>query len=240
VSLPEREPAALDRAAITRAELLDGYERPYRRWLPLALKQHHVHRWLAADAVLIALWWIGALADTTALTVVAGLFTVLALLLTAAIATRAATDGVEAIRKRTAEWRTGQGELAKVRRSRPHAGEADTGVAHDEYAVAVSDDGRLVTYLYTPLMAGERPGPTAVLVPGKPRYEAVEVRADRFDPADAARAAEELAAAQEHAAGLEAAAIERARDELAERDAVLDLAVETRSTAAALRRITGQ
>ena len=240
MSRPERQPAAPDRAAITRAELLDGYERPYRRHLPLALKQHHVHHWLAADAVLIALWAIGALTDTAAMTIVAGLFAVLALLLTAAIATRATTDGIEAIRKRTAEWRTGQGDLAKVRRGRPHAGEADTGVAHDEYAVAVSDDGRLVTHLYTPLMAGERPGPTAVLIPGKPRYEAVEVRADRFDPGDAARAAEQLAAAQEHAADLEAAAIERARDDLAERDAVLDLAVETRSTAAALRRITGQ
>jgi hypothetical protein len=240
VSLPEREPAALDRIAVTRAELLDGYTRPYRRWLPVALKQHHVHRWLVADAVLAALWALGALSGMIALEIVAGTLTVLGVLVTAAIATRATTDGVEAIRKRTAEWRTGKGELARVRRGRPHAGEADAGVAHDEYAVAVSDDGRLVTYLYTPLMAGERPGPAAVLIPGKPRYEAVEVRADRFDPADAARAAEQLAAAQEHAADLEAAAIERARGELEERDAALDLAVETRSTAAALRRITGQ
>jgi hypothetical protein len=243
VSLPERHdevPAALDRIAVTRAELLDGYEHPYRRRLPIALKHHHVHRWLAADAGLIALWAVGALTGSAALTIVGGLFTVLALLLTAAIATRALSDGIEAIRARTAEWRPGQGELAKVRRGRPHAGESDTGVAHDEYAVAVSDDGRLVTYLYTPLMAGERPGPAAVLIPGKPRYEAVEVRADRFDPNDAAHAAEQLAAAQEHAADLESAAIERARAELVEREAALDLAVETKTTAAALRRITGQ
>ena len=66
------------------------------------------------------------------------------------------------------------------------------------------------------------------------------MRTDRFDPDDAAVAAEQLAAAQQHAADLEAAAIERGRAELVEREAALDLAVETQSTAAALRRITGQ
>ena len=243
MSLPERgeeQRAALDRAAMPRAEVLAGYEHPYRRWLPVVLKQYGVHRWAAGVAALGAVWAIAALAGTTKLGIVAGTLTILGLLLTAAVAARAATDGVEVIRKRTAEWRPGKGDLAKVRRNRPHAGESDPGVAHDEYAVAVSDDGRLVTYAYVPLMAGERPAPATVLIPGKPRYEAVEVRADSFDPEDAAVAAEQLAAAQEHAAGLEAAAIERARAELVEREAVLDLAVETHTTAAALRRITGQ
>lgn len=243
MSLPERgeeETAALDRAAMPRAEVLAGYEHPYRRWLPVVLKQHGVHRWAAAVVALGALWAIGALTGTTALAIAAGVLTILALLLTAAVAARAATEGVEMIRKRTAEWRPGKGELAKVRRSRPHAREADLGVAHDEYAVAVSDDGRLVTYAYVPLMAGERPALSSVLIPGKPRYEAVEVRADRFDPDDAVIASEQLAAAQEHAADLEAAAIERGRAELVEREASLELAVETHTTAAALRRITGQ
>jgi hypothetical protein len=74
----------------------------------------------------------------------------------------------------------------------------------------MADDGRLVTFAFTPLLADERPVRDATLIPGKPRYEAVEVRTEQFDDADAARAAEQL-----HAD-------------------------ETRSTAAALRRITGQ
>ena len=84
------------------------------------------------------------------------------------------------------------------------------------------------------LLAGERPARSSVLIRASP-YEAVEVRTDRFDPDDAAVAAEQLAAAQQHAAELEAAAIERGRAELVEREAAIDLAVETRSTAAASR-----
>ncbi len=63
MSLPERgeqEPAALDRFAITREELLDSYAAPYRRWLPLALKRYGVHRYVAADVVLGACWILGA------------------------------------------------------------------------------------------------------------------------------------------------------------------------------------
>src|SRR5687767_1114411 len=63
----EEEPAALDRAAIPRAELLDSYERPYRRWLPTTLKRHHVHRWLALVAALGATWAIAALAGPISL-----------------------------------------------------------------------------------------------------------------------------------------------------------------------------
>ena len=243
MSLPERgelEPAALDRFAITREDMLDSYAAPYRRWLPLALKQYGVHRYVAADVVLGACWILGAVTGYERLVPVAATLTIFALIITAAVTARALTEGVEVIRARTAEWRPGKGDLAKVRRNRPHAVEADLDIAHDEYAVAVSDDGRLVTFAYVPLMAGERPARSSVLIPGKPRYEAVEVDTDRFDPDDAVVAAEQLAAAQQHAAELEASAIDRGRAELAEREAAIDLAVETQSTAAALRRITGQ
>lgn len=104
----------------------------------------------------------------------------------------------------------------------------------------MADDGRLVTFRYTPLMAGEPPARGAVLITGTPRYEALEECAGRFDPEDAALAAEQLAEAQAHAARLEAAGIERAQTELDEREAAYDRALETHSTAAALRRITGQ
>jgi len=243
VSLPERgeqEPAALDRFAITREELLDSYAAPYRRWLPLALKQYGVQRYVAADVVLGACWILGAITGYERLVLFAATLTIFALIFTAAVTARALTEGVAAIRRHTAEWRPGKSDLANARRSRPHADEADRDIAHDEYAVIVADDGRLLTFLYTPLMSGERPGARAVLVPGKPRYEAVEERTDHFDPEDAVRAAEQLAAAQVRAAELEAAAIERARVDVDEREAAYDHALETRSTAEALRRITGQ
>ena len=80
-------------------------------------------------------------------------------------------------------------ELGRVRVQRPHEGEADPVLAHDEYAIAV---------------------------------------------------AEELAAAQQHAAVREAAAIEIARALAADADAATALAAETESTGAALRGITGQ
>ena len=107
--------------------------------------------------VLGASWILGAATGYERLVLFAATLTVFALIITAAVTARALIEGVEVIRARTAEWRPGNGDLAKVRRNRPHAGEADLDVAHDEYAVAVSDDGRLVTLAYVPLMAGERP-----------------------------------------------------------------------------------
>ena len=183
MSLPERgeeEPTALDRAAMPRAEILAGYQHPYRRWLPLVMKRYGVPFWVAGVVAMGAIWVVAALAGSIALQLAAALLTIVGLLVTAAVVARAAIEG------------------------------------------------------------GERPARSSVLITGKPRYEAVKVRTDRFDPDDAAVAAEQLAAAQERAADLEAAAIERGRAELVEREAALDLAVETRSTAAALRRITGQ
>jgi hypothetical protein len=242
VSLPARrdDPAPPERIAIARREVLDSYARPYRRSLPLALKQFHVHRLVAADLALAGLWALGAITGELSLQLLGATLLMLTLVITAGVLARALIDGISAIRRRTAEWRPGDGDLARARRRRPHAAEADADVAHDEYAVAVADDGRLVTFLYTPLLAGERPGRGAILIPGTPRYEAVKVRTDRFDASDAARAAEQLADAQAHAAALEAAAVEGAQRGIDERDAALAHADETRSTAAALRRITGQ
>ena len=196
--------------------------------------------WAAVDAGLGALWALGAAADLRTLKLIAGTLTVFAVVRTLGVLVRATRAGVGVIRKRTAEWRPGQGDLAKARRHRPHRVEADPDVAHDEYAVAVADDGRLVTFCFTPLMAGERPVRGAILITGTPRYEAVEVRTEHFDAEDSVRAAEQLAEAQEHAARLEAAAVERARTEIEELEALHEHAIEARTTADALRRITGQ
>jgi spore maturation protein CgeB len=100
--------------------------------------------------------------------------------------------------------------------------------------------GRLVTFAFTPLAAYEAASKETVLITGIPRYAAIEHAVTRFDPVDAARAAEQLAEAQDHAARLEAAAIERAVEELANEDEARELVAETRSTGEALRDITGQ
>jgi hypothetical protein len=97
-----------------------------------------------------------------------------------------------------------------------------------------------VTYAFVPLAAHEDASPSGILVAGTPRYEAVEHGVAQFDPVDAGRAAEQLAEAQEHAARLEAAAIERALADLAVDDEARELVAETRSTSQALRDITGQ
>ena len=243
VSLPARrdhDPAPPARIAITREELLDSYARPYRRWLPLVLKDHSVHILAGTTALLAAGWAAGELTGSLGVTVVLGPVSAVGAILTVITALYALAVGSILIRRRTAEWRPREGDLARARRRRPHAGEAAHDLAHDEYAVAVADDGRMVTFHYTPLMAGERPARDAILITGTPRYEAVEARTDRFDPDDAALAAEQLAQAQEHAAGLEAAAIVRARADVEEREAAHDQALEAHSTAEALRRITGQ
>jgi hypothetical protein len=131
-------------------------------------------------------------------------------------------------------------ELSRVRARRPHAPEADPQLAHDEYAIAVGDGGRLVMWRFTPLRADEDPEPGAQLVDGRPRYGAVTAEETRFDQRDVARAAEQLAAAQQNAAVREAAAIASAQERAAELQAECDLAEETESTGEALRGVTGQ
>ena len=222
---------------VDRSELLATYARPYRRWMPVILRGYGVHR-VTAVAVLFAL--VGAILE---LTTDQGdgilAFGLAAAALAVVYTIWVVANGALLVRKRTEEWRGAGGELSRVRARRPHAGDADPHVAHDEYAVAVSDDGRLVTFAFTPLAASEAAAQEAILITGTPRYEALEVAANHFDPVDAARAAEQLAEAQEHAARLEAAAITRAYEELDGNAAARELLNEARSTGAALRDITG-
>jgi hypothetical protein len=223
---------------VRRSELLTTYAHPYRRWLPIVLRGYGVQR-VAALAVALAV--VGGIVKAT--TEFGDGLLVLgfsALVVALGYALWATLKGVRIVRDHTEEWRGRGGDLARARARRPHAGDADPEAAHDEYAVAVSDDGRLVTFAYTPLAAHEEAAPETVLIRGIPRYAAVEHSVARYDPVDAARAAEQLAEAQEHAARLEAAAIERTLQDLAHDDQARELLAETRSTGAALRDITGQ
>lgn len=223
-----------------RSDLLETYAHPYRRWIPVVLRAYGVHRVTALALLLVV---VGAIVDAATdygddLLVVG----TVALVVAAGFSLWAAVIGASLVRERTEQWRPGRrgGDLARARVRRPHAGDADPALAHDEYAVAVSDDGRLVTFAYSPLAAYEDAAPRTVLIRGIPRYEAIEHAVARYDPVDAARAAEQLADAQEHAARLEAAAIERARATLALDDQARELMLETRTTGEALRDITGQ
>jgi hypothetical protein len=223
---------------VRRSDLLDTYAHPYRRWVPVVLRGYGVHRLVAVAGLLVILGVVAQLGlDDGEGWLALGLQ---AAAVAAVYAGWAASKGALLVRARTKDWRSGGGELARVRARRPHAGEADPYVAHDEYAVAVSDDGRLVTFVFTPLSAHEEAAPETVLITGTLRYEAVEATVDRFDPVDAARAAEQLADAQHHAARLEAAAISRARAELEQDEEARELMAETLSTGAALRSATGQ
>jgi hypothetical protein len=131
-------------------------------------------------------------------------------------------------------------ELRAVREHRPHAGEADLDVAHDEFAVAVEDDGRLVTWRFRPLAVQEEPEDDEVEVPGRPRYGARLYSERPFDVQDAAVAAAQLFAAQERAAAMELDAIAAGHDGITDASARAERAIEARTTAAALRRATGQ
>jgi hypothetical protein len=131
-------------------------------------------------------------------------------------------------------------ELRSVRERRPHAGSEDPDLAHDQFAVTAEDDGWLLTWRFRPLFIDQRPGDHEIEVPGRPCYAASVVTERRFDPQDAARAAEQLVAAQEDAAAREAAAGAAAYSGVADATERAELAIEARSTAAALRRATGQ
>jgi len=136
-------------------------------------------------------------------------------------------------------WRR-PSDLAAVRARRPHAGEADPELAHDEFAVSVEEDGWLVTWRFRPLAIHENPTKDEVEVPGRPCYAAQAVDDRAFDAADVSRAAEQLVAAQERAADRERAAAQTAHSVVADAARRAELLAETRSTAAALQRATGQ
>jgi hypothetical protein len=228
-------------AALTREELLETYEHPYARWLPLLYRLNHVGVTAGGATLLVAATGVAAVVGDDGapgwLVALAQVAAVLALLWVLWVT----LGGVRIIRARTREWRAhDRGELARVRERRPHAGEAARDVAHDEYAVAVGDGGHLVTWCFTPLAADEVPGPADVLLVGTPRYAARPVADAPHDARDAALAAEQLAVAQEAAADREAAAAQATRAALVAREEARELAAESASTGAALRSVTGQ
>ena len=222
----------------TRDELMAGYEHPYRRWLPISWEYERAPQKIAVAAAIC----LGAAIadridgpDPTPL--------IMAMLIGAGVLTWFAWVTVNAaliIHSRIRDWEASDHELAGVRERRPHAAEADPELAHDEYAVAVGEAADLVTWRFRPLAAHVDLPPDAVLISGRPRYAAVPVIDEPYDPVDAARAAEQLAAAQQHAAEIERAAIERAARGLEEARSERELEAEARGTGAALRRITGQ
>jgi hypothetical protein len=141
-------------------------------------------------------------------------------------------------------WRLGRewdqpSELGTVRASRPHAGEIDEALAHDEFAVTVEDTGHFLIWRFTPLSVVTASAPGEVHVPGRPRWSADVVEEHPLVP-DAARAAEQLVEVQQRAAQLEAEARETARERAIASERRRELERETSSTAAALRHLTGQ
>jgi hypothetical protein len=216
-----------------RSDLLDTYARPYARWMPAVLREYWVQRLALGTAVVTG---VGVATQADGLIALGLALVVFTVLWTA----WAAMHGIAIVRERTRDWCARNGELARARARRPHRHDSDPELAHDEYVVAVSDSGSLVTFAFTPLAAYEDAAPEAVLITGTPRYEAREVVIVDFDPVDAGRAAEQLADAQDHAARLEAAAIARAHAELDAVASSRELLAETRSTGAALRDLTGQ
>jgi hypothetical protein len=223
---------------VRRSELMATYAHPYRRVLPAVLGGYGVHRTVALALLLTTAGVALSLAADYDGVLYAA---IAALVATLGFASWATAKGVLMIRERTAEWRPRPSELARVRARRPHAPEADRDAAHHEYAVIVGDDdGLLVTYAFIPLAAYEPVSPAGILIAGTPRYEAVEHSVTPFDPLDAARAAEQLAEAQDAAARLEAAAVERTLTDLQVDDEARALVAEARGTGEALRGITGQ
>ncbi len=225
---------------VLRDDLLDGYERPYRRWLPVGWQVNNVPQLLSAaltlDVATVAAALVLVDGAPGALIALAALVTAVALVWTAWTTAVA----VQLIRRRTDDWRAAGAELERVRAQRPHAADADPEVAHDEFAVAVDDRGELVTWRFTPLAATAPLPEGATLVRGTPCYAAVVAGTRPFAPADTALAAEQLADAQAQAAEREAAGAEAARDRLLHGAGTAELAAEARSTAEALRRHTGQ
>jgi hypothetical protein len=131
--------------------------------MPHVLRGYGVHRVAGAAALLAVLGVLAELVFERGETMLA--FAVAAAAITVVYALWVSLNGVLLVRERTAEWRGAGGELARVRARRPHAGDTDPDAAHDEYAVAVDEGGRLVTFAFMPLAASEDAAPTSVLIP---------------------------------------------------------------------------
>jgi hypothetical protein len=227
-SLPDRPPR--------RDELEAPYRHPFRvtgaaTWRALP----RVRLQAALAAVLIVGGGIGtaAVSPLLVLTVAVGVLVALLALMTWSLPT---VSGGLALQR---AWRQ-KSELRAVREARPHAGDSDPELVHDEFAVTAEDDGWLLTWRFRPLRVAEQAGDDEVEVPGRPRYAARAISEARFDAHDTAVAAEQLVAAQEDAAAREARAAAAAHDGITDATERAELAIEARTTAAALRRATGQ
>lgn len=218
-----------------RGELLDPYRHPYRRYVPLLFHTTN------ARHVVVAGGAVGAAGIVlTVATEYPGwlLLSAFASMVTALLIARWAAEVALAVRRLSRVWDE-PSELEAVRAHRPHGGERDEDLVHDEFAVTAEETGHLFLWRLTPLSVNVDPAPGEVLVPGRPRHAAVVVEERPLDP-DAARAAEQLVEAQEDAARLEA----EAREEAVRRRAAViergELERESASTAAALQHLTGQ
>jgi hypothetical protein len=218
-----------EKLPVLRRELLAPYDHPYRleAWLTWRTQPT-----LRGQAKLAGVLVVGGAIGAIALSPLLLLTVAVGALLAAFSGTLLAALTFASVRRTKRAWRQ-KSELGTVRERRPHAGARDPELAHDEFAVSAEDDGRLVTWRFRPLALSKDAHDGEVEVPGRPRYAASPVADEPFDAEDAARAAEQLVLAQDRAAELEEAAADAARDG-AER------AIETRSTAAALQRATGQ
>lgn len=218
---------------IRRDDLEGPYQHPYRFWLPQVWRRGHGTPIAIAAALCLT---AGAVLEQTSdvdgwltLSVVLALLGAIAVL-------QFMAKGAWEIWRVTRGWRRG-GELERVRRARPHAGERDPDLVHDEFAVTVEDSGYLFVWRFRTLEVYDVYPDDEVAVPGRPRHTAKVVTEIALDPHDTAVAAAQLAEAQDVAAEYE----RRARDHVtqaASHDG--EVAADRRAVAAALRHLTGQ
>jgi hypothetical protein len=219
-----------------RAELMAPYRQPARHVAAVVWRRTFAVRALMAVGVLCT---VAGAAGVVAgeplleLLLVVGLLTLISMGFSWGYVTAAET--LPLLRA----WRQ-RSVLRDVLEKRPHAGSEDPDLVHDLFAVTVEDDGWLYTWRYRPLAWDEQPGLEQVEVPGRPRYAAEVILERRFDARDAARAAEQLVEAQEHAAEREALAAAAVAHVVEQAELNEHEAEEARTTAAALQRSTGQ
>jgi hypothetical protein len=223
------------REVIRRDELEEPYARPYRTLVPRAITPMRPRATLTVGA--------GAAVAGGAASLFLGsgvaIFGLLVLVLAIGVVAWWALVAAREVFRLTRVWAE-PNVLEDVRRARPHRGNADPAIAHDEFAVTVEDDGLLCVWRFRPLPVWDNGAPDEVRVPGRPQHTARVVDELPLHPRDQVRAAEQLAAAQDRAAELEAEAIADAHRRLARQEARAELEAETASTAAALQHLTGQ
>ncbi|MCW2995104.1 MAG: hypothetical protein JWQ18_2599, partial [Conexibacter sp.] len=171
----------------TRRELMKPYNHPYRLAARATWRMQPELRREVKIASGLVVVGAGVTAATALGLLLLGVGALLAAWSVVILALATTRNAVGLIRF----WRA-KSELRTIRERRPHAGEADPELAHDEFAVMVEDEGWLVTWRFRPLAFGARPGVGEIEVPGRPCYAAQPVDDRRFDAADVAVAAEQL------------------------------------------------